>query len=327
MKYNDQLYGPAVIDEPVLLDLLQSPEMQRLRHVLQHGITGFLGLTQPISRFDHSVGVLLLVRRLGASLLEQVAALLHDVSHTAFSHVIDHVLSTPTGESYHEATKGAYLQSSTIPALLARHGYNWRDLLDDSPYTLLEQPAPALCADRLDYFLRDGQALGLVAPSDVIRVLTHLTVHDGRMVLTEAPTARWLAETYIQADNLSWSNPQALGLYELMARTLRLALEVEALNEADLWQTDQQVWDQLRGFPNQELQRQLTVLASIPQFVETSVDPAIALKPKVRTIDPPVLADGTVLPLSAFDADFKAYREAYLQRKQRRMGLQVLQAT
>jgi HD superfamily phosphohydrolase len=34
---------------------------------------------------------MLLVRRLGASLEEQIAALLHDVSHTAFSHVIDSV--------------------------------------------------------------------------------------------------------------------------------------------------------------------------------------------------------------------------------------------
>ncbi len=35
---------------------------------------------------------MMLVNRLGGSLEEQIAALLHDVSHTAFSHVIDYVL-------------------------------------------------------------------------------------------------------------------------------------------------------------------------------------------------------------------------------------------
>ena len=54
-------------------------------------ITALLGITQPITRYEHSVGVMLLARRVGGGLREQVAALLHDVSHTAFSHVIDHV--------------------------------------------------------------------------------------------------------------------------------------------------------------------------------------------------------------------------------------------
>jgi len=63
-----------------------------------------IGVTNPTTRFDHSVGVMLLIRKLGAGsspasalLKEQVAALLHDVSHTAFSHVIDYVSVTMMG--------------------------------------------------------------------------------------------------------------------------------------------------------------------------------------------------------------------------------------
>lgn len=50
MIYDDLLYGPGRVDESVLVALLQSSAMQRLHHVLQHGITGFLGLTQLIVR-------------------------------------------------------------------------------------------------------------------------------------------------------------------------------------------------------------------------------------------------------------------------------------
>ena len=84
MHYLNAVCGPVSIDEPVLIDLINSSAVQRLHHILQHGITGFLGMTQPITRFQHSVGVMLLTRRLGASLSKQIAALLHDVSHTAF---------------------------------------------------------------------------------------------------------------------------------------------------------------------------------------------------------------------------------------------------
>lgn len=93
MRYDDAIYGRNEITEPVLLDLMKSDAMQRLKGISQHGVTALLGITPPFSRFDHSVGVMLLVRRLGASLEEQVAALLHDVSHTAFSHVIDFVFN------------------------------------------------------------------------------------------------------------------------------------------------------------------------------------------------------------------------------------------
>src|ERR1700733_6161088 len=105
MIYNDSIYGRETIVDPVLLDLLDSTAVRRLRGVLQHGVTALLEITKPITRFEHSVGVMLLVRRAGGDLKEQVAALLHDVSHTAFSHVIDHVFHDQGTQSYHEQKK------------------------------------------------------------------------------------------------------------------------------------------------------------------------------------------------------------------------------
>ena len=55
MEYVDEIYGPEQITEPVLRDLIDSAAVQRLRGVLQHGISGLIGVTSPITRFDHSV--------------------------------------------------------------------------------------------------------------------------------------------------------------------------------------------------------------------------------------------------------------------------------
>ena len=127
MQYEDAIYGKVEITESVLQDVIASDAMQRLKGVSQHGITALLGITPPFSRFDHSLGAMLLVHRLGATINEQIAALLHDVSHTAFSHVIDFVFDDHSGQSYHEEKKEELLARSDIPAILERHGLDWRD--------------------------------------------------------------------------------------------------------------------------------------------------------------------------------------------------------
>jgi len=75
MLYNDPVYGTTELTEPVLLDLMETQAMRRARGVLQHGVSALVGVTVPTSRFDHSLGVMLLVRRLGGGLEEQIAAL------------------------------------------------------------------------------------------------------------------------------------------------------------------------------------------------------------------------------------------------------------
>lgn len=155
------------ITEPVLLDLMASDAMQRTKGVSQHGITALLGITPPFSRFDHSVGAMLLVRRLGGAVEEQIAALLHDISHTAFSHVIDFVFDDHSGQSYHEEKKEEVVANSDIPAILSRHGKDWRAFMNEDDFFILEQPSPALCADRLDYFLRDLEFLKLANRGEI----------------------------------------------------------------------------------------------------------------------------------------------------------------
>ncbi len=89
MIINDAIYGKYKINEPVLVELIKSRPMQRLKKIAQLGIPDRFYHIRGFSRFEHSLGVMLLLRKLNASLEEQAAGLLHDVSHTAFSHVVD----------------------------------------------------------------------------------------------------------------------------------------------------------------------------------------------------------------------------------------------
>lgn len=324
MHYEDPIYGPVTMTEPVLHALLNTAVMQRLKGIMQHGITGLLGITEPITRFDHSVGVMLLVRRLGGSLTEQIAALLHDVSHTAFSHVIDYVVDGHDDQSYHEEMKEPYLAGSELPHILASFGYDWRAFLHEDGYPLLEQPSPRLCADRLDYFLRDARGLGLANEAEITWVLESLVVANGRVATHTLPAAQWLAYTFIRADDASWANFREVGLYEVTARAIRAGLAAGTITEADFWLTDKPFWAKLRAGQDAELQRWLALISPQTHFVWDAANPTFCVSTKLRAIDPDVLIYGQLQPLSTLDADFARHRADYLNRKQGKWPMRVV---
>jgi HD superfamily phosphohydrolase len=86
--------GPVEENNPVVLKLLDSKAIQRLKLIDQSGPTAyFLKNFRRFSRYDHSLGVYALLKRYNASQEEQIAGLLHDASHTAFSHIGDWIFS------------------------------------------------------------------------------------------------------------------------------------------------------------------------------------------------------------------------------------------
>jgi hypothetical protein len=324
MQYADPVYGLSEISEPVLLDLMETQAMGRTRGVLQHGVSALVGVTRPTSRFEHSMGVMLLVRRLGATLEEQIAALLHDVSHTAFSHVIDYVFDGHNTQGYHEEHKLEYVFGTDIPATLARHGYAWMDFMHEEAFTLLEQDLPHLCADRLDYFLRDARDLGLASDPEVASALEHLIVHDNRIVVDDLGIARWLGYTFIQGDKTSWANFREVGLYELAAHAIRRGLEIGVLTEADLWGTDRPAWEKLRASSDFQLQHHFQRVHADTRFVWDEEDPEFRVSTKLRTIDPVVLVDGVAKPLSDLDPDFARRRAEYLSQNSGKWAMRVV---
>jgi HD superfamily phosphohydrolase len=101
--------------------------------------------------------VFLLCRKFGATLQEQVAALLHDVSHTAFSHTGDIVFDHEGEDAYQDAIHEWYIKQTDLYPVLQQYGME--DVITDESkdqFTILEQDLPDLCADRLEYNLDVG---------------------------------------------------------------------------------------------------------------------------------------------------------------------------
>lgn len=306
MEIRDAIHGRQSITEPVLQELINSRLVQRLKHVNQAGALKYTTPHATVTRYEHSIGVLLLLKRLGASLKEQIAGLLHDTPQTAFSHVIDYALEV-NGHDYHEQHYKRILQASQVPRILEKHGYDYQEFLNLEQYTLLERPAPDLCADRIDYALRDTQIIRRV---DMKHYLEYFTTHNGRVVMTDANKASAFAQEYLNSDKHIWANPREAAAYELLATALRQALKKNLITQQDFWLTDDELYAILDRSQDDIIQQALAQLNRNLR-VRTSEKPAdFSNKPKLRYINPHVQANDTVTRASEHDQELlNAIRE------------------
>jgi uncharacterized protein len=243
LKLEDIIYGTFELDG-VLEELVQSAPVQRLKGVHQGGAIFLVDSSQRHTRYAHSLGVLWLVRHFGGSLSEQIAALLHDVSHTAFSHVGDQVFGYP-GEDYHEQIFDEVIARSEIPLILAKHGYD-QTLQHFGQYMLLEQALPDLCADRIDYTLRDLFYAGTISLPDIRHFLDCLAVERGKLVLTDEAASRWISMQFKKLNQDYFRKPEYLFVNQKLADLLREALREGMLRKTDLLLDDESVLSLLR---------------------------------------------------------------------------------
>jgi uncharacterized protein len=318
MKLHDPVFGPLEITEPVLLDLLGSSTLHRLSGVYQGGVLSVLGMGVPFTRLDHSIGVLLLLRRLGASLEEQIAGLLHDVGHTTFSHVADYLF----GDGYHEQQWERVLLESEIPGILARYGMNWRNLnAETGQWGLLEQPTPQLCADRIDNFLRCIEPFGLGTSSTVAWLLDGITVADGELAISDLERGRWIGQQFMLMDRRHWVSVRDVTIYLLFAEVLQQGLTSGVLQESQFYSdSDRAMWQRLQEADDPEIQRRLALLT--PQLeiaVLKRTDQARAhyhALRRPRRVDPLVQGHLGWKRLSAYDSAFADELAQHLQDHQ-----------
>ncbi len=172
-------------EERIAQDLLDTPEVQRLRRIRQLGVASYAFPGAEHTRFAHAIGAAHVMTRLTArlrSIHEELpfwqrltsdrardalaAALLHDIGHGPLSHLFEDSIA---GTSHHEEwTKRIILDPSTgVHEVLSRHDAGMPErvaaLVDGKhplPY-LAKAVSGTFDVDRCDYLLRDAHATGV----------------------------------------------------------------------------------------------------------------------------------------------------------------------
>ena len=172
--------------------LLDTPTVQRLRHISQLGTVQLVYPSANHTRFEHSLGVYHLADRalkelgIEGTQAERIraAALLHDVGHGPFSHNIEALIHRHTGK-YHDDVD-ELLASGPVGDVLREHDLEPSHIAGlvagDGQFGQLV--SGELDVDRMDYLVRDAHHTGVpYGTIDAERLLRELTFVDGALVL------------------------------------------------------------------------------------------------------------------------------------------------
>lgn len=306
----DTIYGTYTVTEPVIIDLIEHPMMQRLREVNQYGFSYYLDRPLHYNRYDHSVGVFVLLRKYGASECEQIAGFLHDASHGAGSHILDFLFKSGDGiNSYQDDHHEEFLIQSGLADTLAHHGIPVATILHkNKEFTMLEQELPDICADRLEYNLTGGLLEGLISPQDIPIILDHLHYGNSRWYFTDSGIARTFAQCPLYMTEHVWTSAKSTVINMLFSDLLRNALDAHVIapNEI-LFGTDAVIWNTINTTKNTEITCGLKkVFTQIETFyLSNAQDYDIFVQPKFRGIDPWVKQDDAFHRLTEIDPAFK----------------------
>jgi uncharacterized protein len=326
MKINDIVHGEQNIEDDVLVELINSKAFQRLKGVCQQGVPKeYIRPDQKdFSRYDHCIGTLLVLKKLDAPLEEQVAGLLHDVSHTTFSHLVDYVFGGGEEEDYQDAIHHTFCDEGTeLANILEKHGLEPEKISNLGQYGLLEREQPELCADRFDYTTRYWAHMG---DSKFAKLcIDSVTKNDGIMVFNSRNAAKEFAvkHTVWQPEWGGWGGTQfdmKIRWY-LFGEALRIALDNGIVEKEDFMKTDAYVMEKITKANNPKIMQILGVMQRPMEFKTTDNNPKIVLKSKFRYVDPMFIDAGKVHRLSEVDGEFAGDIEAH--RKLNKIGVQL----
>lgn len=252
MKVKDRVYGKVEITEPVIVDLIKTKTLQRLKGIDQAGYSKafFPGTAQ--TRFEHSVGVYYLLKKFGVSLEEQIAGLIHDISHSAFSHSIDYIFGkTEKDQSHQDSIFEEFVRESTLPRVFKRYRIDLDRVIHLENYPLLDADIPDLSADRLDYSLRTAVAFSLITAETAMEFITHLTIHKAHWVFTTFPMARRFADLFLVLNRTLYSGPTSAVMFRTVGDCIGYAVRKGYITRDDLYTTDREVLKKVKAYLSQ----------------------------------------------------------------------------
>jgi HD superfamily phosphohydrolase len=200
--FKDPVHRYVHVRDRVIWDLIGTKEFQRLRRIKQLGTTFLTFHGAEHSRFNHSLGVYEIVRRIiddvfagrpewndGDRLLTLCAALLHDLGHGPFSHSFEKVF----GFDHEEFTRKIILGKTEVNQILKKVSAEFPKQVAEVIAKTSEKKlvisliSSQIDADRMDYLQRDAYFTGVsYGHFDMERILRVMRPREDQVVIKKS---------------------------------------------------------------------------------------------------------------------------------------------
>lgn len=210
--FKDPVHRYVHVRDRVIWDLIATPEFQRLRRIKQLGTTYLTFHGAEHSRFNHSLGVYEIVRRITSNfkdrpywnddhrLLCLCAALLHDLGHGPFSHSFEKVFQV----DHEDFTQKIITGETNVKRILERVSPGFSQEVSDVIAKTHENKlvvsliSSQVDADRMDYLQRDSYYTGVsYGHFDMERILRVMRPMEDQVVIKS--TGMHAVEDYIMS--------------------------------------------------------------------------------------------------------------------------------
>ena len=221
---------------------LELPVMQRLKGIGLLCGTDWTALYKNrfyYSRFDHSLGVALIVWHFTHDKKQTLAGLFHDISTPLFANVAAFRKGDPlTQSATEEPNENIIKNDRELCRLLELDGLSVEQVCNYHLYPIADNEIPRLSADRLEYMFPSGMALeGSWTFDEISRVYSNLTIlknedGDDELGFRSLECAELYAYRFCMTGHVLQLNENKLTL-SLLAKITQIAIEEDLLSESD----------------------------------------------------------------------------------------------
>ena len=307
MKFN-QIYSN---DFPIFIEeLINTSEFKRLKKVGMNcgcEYTNFpiFSKGKDYTRYEHSIGVALIIWNFTKDIKQSIAGLLHDISSPVFAHVIDFLNGDhETQESTEEKTEEIIENSLEIQQILKKYNLTTDDVKDYHMYPIADNNSPLISADRLEYTLGNAFYYGFKTLEEIKSIYDDLVIIKNEFGEDEISFST--LEKAIEFTSVSIKNSKIYTCdadrfsMQYLADLLKLAVYKKVITLDDLYTVEDIVIDKLQQ--DEELKSKWNEFINFSQIFTSNKKPNqgywVNIPAKKRYINPLVASMGRIYNIS-----------------------------
>ncbi len=282
--------------------VIDSPPMQRLRRIRQLGMTSLVYPSATHTRFEHSLGAMHIAGNLCNSLgfseedtaHVRMAALLHDVGHFPFSHLLDD--RGLLGKNRNHAALGAEKIKKDFAELLGANNIDAKRvaMIARGEGRFGSLLSGGIDIDKMDYLVRDAHFTGVAYGMVDLTRLYHTAKFNGGLAF-EQKALRNIESVVVSRFMMFQSvylHPTVRSVDSMFVRAVENAIEkkalsphdLECMDDTDIISTLRKNKDKARLFVEALDKRNLYKIAS--EITSNDIDDALRKKLEKIELDP-----------------------------------------